>query len=844
MQNTIRLLLVTATCFVAHSIATAATITECQEMLRTGEYKKCLEATSEAIERRSYGEEWPMLKASAEIQLGLYSDAQETIEAGITRYSWSIRLRMLSHQNCRILGDSEKAEELIDEINRLATSTPWRYTDADDLVALGQAAIVLGADPKDVLEGFFDRARKNYQSRPDGYLAAGELAIEKGDFQLAAEILRPAGEKFPDNPKICFALATAIRSVEPERAAALMEKSLTINPSFLPTLQKLAERQIDSEDYELAAATIEKIHAVNPAHPEAHALQAVIHHLNGESELEAKSRSAALENSTANPAVDYLIGEKLSRKYRFKEGAEYQRKSLEKDAAFLPAKTQLAQDLLRLGEEETGWLLAEQAREQDKYNTTLFNLLQLKDSLNRFTERKTDRFVIRMHKSESAVYGDRVEALLTEAFDTLSTRYGYVPDEPIVVEIFDRPDDFAVRTFGIPDVAGFLGVCFGKLITANSPSSQRDNPTNWESVLWHEFCHVITLQMTGNKIPRWLSEGISVYEERERDKRWGQSMDAASRRRILSGDVTPVSRLSSAFLNADSGDDLNFAYFESSMVVEFIIKEHGFESLTATLGDLNAGLTINDALDRHAGGLEALDNAFDQYLKKQAEQFAPDVRFFVEHEDGQQPPNLLQIAEEDPNHYTAGLRLAAQYLRSGDLEAAEERLLQLVSLYPQDSSSGGARPMLAAVYERQQRTEEQTAVLSEHLNHSGDDLAAALTLLTLYVEAENWEAAHSVGELVRAINPLHPTALRLMYQSASATENNEAALSALHGLLELDPADAARTHFRIASLHFSTNRTLARKHVLLALEQAPRYRDAHQLLLQISDSTENLEAVE
>ena len=126
--------------------------------------------------------------------------------------------------------------------------------------------------------------------------------------------------------------------------------------------------------------------------------------------------------------------------------------------------------------------------------------------------------------------------------------------------------------------------------------------------------------------------------------------------------------------------------------------------------------------------------------------------------------------------------------------------------------------MLAAVYERQQRTEEQTAVLSEHLNHSGDDLAAALALLTLYVEAENWDAAHSFGELVRAINPLHPTALRLMYQSASATENNEAALSALHGLLELDPADAARTHFRIASLHFSTNRTLARKHVLLALE--------------------------
>ena len=144
---------------------------------------------------------------------------------------------------------------MIDEIGRLWESTPWRYTDADDLVALGKAAIIVGADPKDVLEGFFDRARKNYESHPDGYLASGQLAIEKNDFQLAAEILRPAAEQFPDDPEICFALATAIRSAEPEKAATLLQHTLEVNPNFLPTLQQLTERQIDSEDYETAAKT-------------------------------------------------------------------------------------------------------------------------------------------------------------------------------------------------------------------------------------------------------------------------------------------------------------------------------------------------------------------------------------------------------------------------------------------------------------------------------------------------------------------------------------------------------------------------------------------------------------
>ena len=79
-------------CLSAH--AQAATIRECQEFLRVGSYKECLDAATEAIERRSYGEEWPILKAEAEMQLGKYTTAVETVKAGVERYSWSVRLRV------------------------------------------------------------------------------------------------------------------------------------------------------------------------------------------------------------------------------------------------------------------------------------------------------------------------------------------------------------------------------------------------------------------------------------------------------------------------------------------------------------------------------------------------------------------------------------------------------------------------------------------------------------------------------------------------------------------------------------------------------------------------------
>ena len=110
----------------------------------------------------------------------------------------------------------------------------------------------------------------------------------------------------------------------------------------------------------------------------------------------------------------------------------------------------------------------------------------------------------------------------------------------MIVEIFPQKKEFAVRTFGLPGADGLLGVCFGRVITANSPASQGEHPSNWEAVLWHEFCHVVTLTKTRNKMPRWLSEGISVYEEGREDPAWGESLNPRFRAMILGDALTPL----------------------------------------------------------------------------------------------------------------------------------------------------------------------------------------------------------------------------------------------------------------------------------------------------------------
>src|SRR5205823_12891324 len=119
---------------------------------------------------------------------------------------------------------------------------------------------------------------------------------------------------------------------------------------------------------------------------------------------------------------------------------------------------------------------------------------------------------------------------------------------------------------------------FGPVITANSPGSQAGHPAKWEAVLWHEFCHVVTLQMTKNKMPRWLSEGISVFEERQANPTWGQAMNPKYRELILSTNLTPVGKLSAAVLTPKNDLDLQFAYYETYWVVDFLVGRFGMDN--------------------------------------------------------------------------------------------------------------------------------------------------------------------------------------------------------------------------------------------------------------------------
>lgn len=820
---------------VAPGLVSAADLAELRKLLHSGQYDECIQQARVEIEERNvYGEGYRVVKAEAEFARGRYADAVKTVDDGLKRYSWSIALRWIGYHANLHNGDTDRAADMIRQIDKLYETQSWRYSDADDLVTLGRVALLVGADPRIVLENFFDRAKRNSPDQRIGYLAAGRMALDKNDYQLAADLFSAALKRFPTDADLLYGLGKAIASGDAEASQKLFQQALEANPNHIPTILLQTDRLISSERYADAEKNLAGVLKINPKHPEAWAYRAVIAHLQSDHDREAECRTKALSTWSENPAVDHLIGAKLSRQYRFAVGAEYQRRALEFDKTYLPAQIQLSQDLLRLGKEAEGWALAEAAHKADGYDTTTFNLLSLRDHMAKFRTVENEHFIVRMSAAEAGIYGDRVVRLLERARSRLTEKYGLNLQDKVTVEIFPEENDFAVRTFGMPAVSGFLGVCFGKVITANSPASQQDSPNNWESVLWHEFCHVVTLSLTNNKMPRWLSEGISVYEETLENPAWGMAMHPQFRQWIIDGEMLPVRELTRAFMNTPTPLHVQFAYFQSSLVVEYIVQEHGIDALRNILTDLGNGVAINDAINRRTQGLDDFEEGFVAFAQQKAADLAPNVDWETPARDVlSDPVNLAQFVREHPNNYAALRASVAMLINGKQWDQAEELLKRLIEIYPEDVSSSNARELLARLYRQRNQTELELEVLEDYAAISSDASDSYARLAELRARQSDHSGVVDATDRVIAVNPLMKAPWKLRAEAAERLDRPQEAIEAWRALLVLEPEDPALVHYRLARLLHASGDPLAKRHVLQALEEAPRYRDAHRLLLEI-----------
>jgi predicted Zn-dependent protease len=867
----------------------AADLDHAQKLFQKGDYAACIDEAQQAVNDSNAGwdEQWPLLLARAQLAVGKYPGAQETINRALHDFPNGIQLRLEAYYVFNANGHPDRARDALDQLaamlEQLSSSGGGArlrsMLDPPSLVALGNALLLMNKDPKLILNTFFDQVKTLAPDTREAWLAAGDLALQKHDFSLAATNFNAALQRFPNDPDAEFGLARAYASSDIERMGAALQAVLDQNPNYVPAMLLLVDHLVDAEQYEDASKLLDTIFKVNPWDPEAWAYRSAIANLQNDTNGEVSARGNALRFWPTNPRVDQLIGEKLSQNYRFREGAEHQRQALEFDPEYLPAKIELAQDLLRLGDETEGWQLAREVHETDRYDITAFNLNSLRQEMAHFKTITNQDFIVRMAANEAPLYGDQVLELLQRAKDTVTKKYGMQLDQPTYVEIFSEEKDFGVRTFGMPLNPGFLGVCFGHVITANSPAAQA-NPENWQDVLWHEFCHVVTLNITRNKMPRWLSEGISVYEERQANPVWGQKMNPRYREMILGTDLTPIANLSSAFMTPKSPYHVQFAYYESSLVVEYIVQRFGFDALKNILTDLGDGVNINDAIARRTEPMDKLEKDFAAFATDRANNLAPGLdwrkpgeetaasapAFPANPSDSNGPgvsviTRLMRKRAEDnvktnaaaaPVAFTAGLRagnVAPNYwqlliqaqtaLNDHRWADAKAPLETLIKLYPAQTGSDSAYALLAGAHRELNETNEERQVLIQLAALDSDNTDAYARLMELDEARGDWEGIAENAERFLAVNPLLPLPYQELARASEQLDHPAPAIRSYQRLLLLDPPDPADVHYRLARLlHKSGDAAGAKRNVLQALEDAPRFPDALRLLLEIEGTTE------
>jgi tetratricopeptide (TPR) repeat protein len=168
----------------------------------------------------------------------------------------------------------------------------------------------------------------------------------------------------------------------------------------------------------------------------------------------------------------------------------------------------------------------------------------------------------------------------------------------------------------------------------------------------------------------------------------------------------------------------------------------------------------------------------------------------------------------------------------------------LIDLYPNQSGAENAYSLLAHAHRELGETDSEIAMLNKVAERSSDATDSYERLMQIAAARQDWTGVIANSERFAAVNPLSLVPHRFAAEAHEALGEKPAAITSYRTLLRLGPPDPVEIHFRLARLLHATGDPGAKREVLLALEEAPRFREAHRLLLEIEESAAKQPATE
>ena len=769
---------------------------------------------------------------------GRVDEARPILEAGASEpgspgAQARVRLGVLEYR----YGDRARAFQLfdgfIDYYNQAEQLTAVELTAVGEaLTYLSRKDYPLAHDALKALDEAIAAGAPDHRAQ----LLVGILFVERYDARQGAEAFQAVLAEHPEHPEALYGLARVAQLEGSGEAPALVDRALEANPEHAGAHTLRSRVRLMDGDWGDALEEAERALEINPRDLEALGTHAAILHLSdaleGDEEALARIEAASPTPSTAYETLSELAAD--HRKYH--DALEFARTAAARDPQAWRGLGLTGLNQVRLGDVDAGRVNLERAFEGDPFNLWFKNTLDLLDTFAEYRTVESEHFRFILHGSEADVLAPFIGPVAERAYEEMTRRYGHTPAEPIRVEVYPNHADFSVRTVGLVGI-GALGVSFGPALAMDSPSARGRGEFNWASTLWHEIAHSFHLGVSDYDVPRWFSEGLAVHEQRKGNPNWGHQASPGFVRALAQGELRPVGELDRGFSHPRRPSEVVESYYLASLVFESIERDHGFDAIVSMLRAYREGASNEEAFETALGrSIDDFDRAFQAEL---ADRFSAAIRSVGEEsgrpmiDPGDIDAARAQVAEQ-PGAFVPRMALATALFRADDLDGAIEHFEVALALFPQYGGPDGPHWYLGQIHEQQGQLDEAARHLDSLLSLNESHYEGRKALARVQVARGDSAAAVHALEEIPQVYPFEIEDHEGLAELLEAMELPSRAVPARQAVLALDPVDLAAAHFRLARAHHRAGAAAdARREVLRALEIAPNYEEALDLLLEL-----------
>ena len=530
-----------------------------------------------------------LLATRAQIRTGAYEAATAALRTLVAAQSAGTEARYRLGNSLQLTGAIAEAKDLYEAI--VADSEQNPVSDPLDMYFVARSHMALrGQQHFEAASRLLRDAIRKAPKRPEARTAFGELAFaayrESKGRPHAETYIKPV---LSENGEVEAALLVMYRArsfnmfLDGAKTAEFLERALIRNPNSVPARILRASRLIDDRLFDAAAAALDSTLAVNPRDRVALSHRAAVAFLLHDEAGEKQWRARALAGYPGYAELDRVYGDHLAALYRFEDSLAYYRSALAADPNNVPAMHGLAKASVYTGkgEQAVEWLTKAKELEKGYADAWRTNILISEQLLAKeYDTFARGHFLFAVHKADRAVLEGYLAKWFEDAYEYLGNKYGYKPQNKIRVEVLHEWVDFSVRTIGFRGFSA-LGACFGEFVTMVSPSDEllRQNDFMWSATAWHEYAHVLTLALSKHRVPRWLTEGLSVYEESAKNRSWERGMQRELLDAYHNNDIPPLRLLNRLF----RGGRILFGYYQGGLTVEYLAEHHGFKPVVSML---------------------------------------------------------------------------------------------------------------------------------------------------------------------------------------------------------------------------------------------------------------------